>query len=146
MKTFLRYSFLLASCGCLGSAGITETTDTFALIRVDAASLPATLSDGSGTTGVVTSGKITTYASSPDFRYEINLANGKSLSGVKSRLGDLKDSAGGAWMTADLVSVGGPSGPHKYMFQTNTGKPCVGGVLCATPFGASDRSSGGPRR
>ena len=133
MKELLRYCVLIATCGCLGSGATAENTDTFPLMRVDAFPVPATISDGSGGSTTVTQGHITIYGSSVDFRYEIDLSNGKSLSGVKSRLNDLRDSAGGVWMTADLVSVGGPSGPHNYMFQSSDLKACVCGRLCATP-------------
>lgn len=140
MKSFLRYCFLLVACGCLGSAATNVgTTDINPLVRVDGLPIPQTISDSTGKSVQVVRGTLTTYSYSIACDYQVELSNGKSMSGTKTcgLVSDVQVVFDGLQFSLDAGDVGGPQGSHMYDFKTDSRKPCSCGRLCANPCGGN---------
>lgn len=142
MKNVLAALAPLAVCACFGSgANNVGNSDTYPLIRVDGRAVPTSIGDA-GASIQVTHGTLSTHSWTVTCDYKVDFSNGKSISGSKdcSLIGDARSVPDGVQLLLDASEAGGPLGAHYYDFQTNTGKPCSCGLLCAGGPCASDRA------
>jgi len=140
MKLVLRYSVLLAACGCLGSAATNVgETDVNPLVRVDGVAVPQTIRDSTGNSVQVTHGTLTTHSYSIACDYQVDFSNGKSMSGTKTcgLVSDVRVVYDGLEFDLDAGDAGGPRGSHAYAFKTDGRRPCSCGKECASPCGSN---------